>query len=262
MFDLRSAKPARHGPAWTVPLGVLCCQLAAAVPASAQNGPLDLLVRAYPDFFASHDGKDLVWKDGTRMPVFDGRSDKSFQDRLRHASILDQLSLRYVKGPLEKPPGPQEDPGRFRNTAFFDKMYGDCSKGEVERKLATVGWLKKSGGGSVRITTVNGVADRLRAVSAELDGLPPELKKFAIPSAGTYNCRVVKDTGARSMHAWGAAIDLNTTFSDYWLWSPKGPYRNRIPAVIVDIFEKHGFIWGGKWGHFDTMHFEYRPELL
>jgi hypothetical protein len=21
-------------------------------------------------------------------------------------------------------------------------------------------------------------------------------------------------------------------------------------------------IWGGKWGHFDTMHFEYRPELL
>jgi hypothetical protein len=30
----------------------------------------------------------------------------------------------------------------------------------------------------------------------------------------------------------------------------------------VDIFERHGFIWGGKWGHFDTMHFEYRPELL
>jgi hypothetical protein len=31
---------------------------------------------------------------------------------------------------------------------------------------------------------------------------------------------------------------------------------------IVDIFERHGFIWGGKWYHFDTMHFEYRPELL
>jgi hypothetical protein len=26
-----------------------------------------------------------------------------------------------------KPPGLQDDPGRFRNTAFFDKMYGDCS---------------------------------------------------------------------------------------------------------------------------------------
>ncbi|MEJ2663631.1 MAG: M15 family metallopeptidase, partial [Spirochaetia bacterium] len=27
-------------------------------------------------------------------------------------------------------------------------------------------------------------------------------------------------------------------------------------------FEKYGFIWGGKWYHYDTMHFEYRPELL
>jgi peptidoglycan LD-endopeptidase CwlK len=31
---------------------------------------------------------------------------------------------------------------------------------------------------------------------------------------------------------------------------------------IVAIFEKHGFIWGGKWYHYDTMHFEYRPELM
>jgi len=75
------------------------------------------------------------------------------------------------------------------------------------------------------------------------------------------NCRVVKDTGNRSAHAWGAAIDINTNFADYWLWS-KGTYRNRIPFDIVEVFERHSFIWGGKWGHFDTMHFEYRPELL
>ena len=40
------------------------------------------------------------------------------------------------------------------------------------------------------------------------------------------------------------------------------PYKNRIPHRIVEIFERHGFIWGGKWYHYDTMHFEYRPELL
>ena len=34
------------------------------------------------------------------------------------------------------------------------------------------------------------------------------------------------------------------------------------PHKIVEIFERHGFIWGGKWYHYDTMHFEYRPELL
>ena len=90
----------------------------------------------------------------------------------------------------------------------------------------------------------------------------PEISKYAFPSAGTFNCRAVKDTGNRSPHAWGVAIDINTKFSDYWLWAKNGSYRNRIPFDIVDIFERHGFIWGGKWGHFDTMHFEYRPELL
>lgn len=242
---------------------MLCWLLAAGLPAPAQDNLLDALVRAYPDFLVGHDDKVLIWKDGTRMPVADGRGDKSFEEKLRAASILDQLSLRYPKGPLAKPPGPEEDPGRFRNAAFFDKMYGDCAKGEVQRKLEEVAWLPQSGGGSVRVTTVNGVADRLRAVSGELDALAPALRKFAFPSAGAFNCRTVKDTGVRSMHAWGAAIDLNTRFADYWLWQRKGAgYRNRIPAEIVQIFERHGFIWGGKWGHFDTMHFEYRPELL
>ncbi len=31
---------------------------------------------------------------------------------------------------------------------------------------------------------------------------------------------------------------------------------------IVKELEKYGFIWGGRWYHYDTMHFEYRPELL
>jgi len=61
--------------------------------------------------------------------------------------------------------------------------------------------------------------------------------------------------------------------SNYWQWdlkrnhqtiseSNKLTYKNNIPWEIVEIFEKHGFIWGGKWHHYDTMHFEYRPELL
>jgi hypothetical protein len=39
-------------------------------------------------------------------------------------------------------------------------------------------------------------------------------------------------------------------------------WANQIPQVIVDAFEAEGFIWGGRWYHYDTMHFEYRPELL
>ncbi|MCL2443985.1 MAG: M15 family metallopeptidase [Treponema sp.] len=30
----------------------------------------------------------------------------------------------------------------------------------------------------------------------------------------------------------------------------------------MKTFESQGFIWGGKWQLFDTMHFEYRPEIL
>ncbi len=54
---------------------------------------------------------------------------------------------------------------------------------------------------------------------------------------------------------------ISTPPSLYWLWR-KGGYRNRILYEIVEIFERHGFIWGGKWGHFDTLHFEYRPEFF
>ena len=39
-------------------------------------------------------------------------------------------------------------------------------------------------------------------------------------------------------------------------------YKNRMPLEIVEAFEHEGFIWGGQWAHYDTMHFEYRPELL
>jgi hypothetical protein len=35
-----------------------------------------------------------------------------------------------------------------------------------------------------------------------------------------------------------------------------------VPDAVVAAFERHGFVWGGKWLFFDTMHFEYRPEIL
>ena len=68
-------------------------------------------------------------------------------------------------------------------------------------------------------------------------------------------------TDRPSAHSYGIAIDLNDALSDYWRWEKNG-WKNRIPQPIVDAFEAEGFIWGGRWFHFDTMHFEYRPELL
>jgi hypothetical protein len=112
---------------------------------------------------------------------------------------------------------------------------------------------------------VNDIAERLMQVSKEIDALDPVIKRAAYPIAGVLSCRPVADTGAMSMHGYAAAIDLNLSYSDYWLWKAKSkiiPYQNRMPRQIVEIFERYGFIWGGKWYHYDTMHFEYRPELL
>jgi hypothetical protein len=146
-------------------------------------------------------------------------------------------------------------------------MYGDCSKGEVQRQLVDVVWLPGKWGRPLKVTRANGVADKLAAVSAELDRLPPSFDKFLYPSAGTYNCRAIASEGRASPHGFGIAIDLATAHAHYWRWAKPDaaghyPYRNAIPREIVDIFEKHGFIWGGRWYHYDTMHFEYRPELI
>jgi hypothetical protein len=231
-------------------------------PASGFAASMADLLRAYPDALASFDGTNLIWRDGTRMPVGDGQPEKSMEEQIRNGSILDQLRLVY---PAETAP-PEEDPGRVRNRAFFDKMYGDCRTGEVAPKLARVVWLPKAWGHTVSITSVNGVDRQLAAISRELDALPAEDMKYLYPLGGTYNCRSVAHAGQASMHGWGAAIDINPVYSDYWLWHHSSggtpAYVNRIPNEIVSVFERHGFIWGGRWAHFDTMHFEYRPELL
>jgi hypothetical protein len=233
--------------------------------ASSADDVLDALVAAYPDALAGHDGTSILWKDGTAMPAFDGIPDKSFDQLLRNASILDQFRLRYPRGRLTRPPAHNHDPGRFRNEAFFNKMYGDCRKDEVRRHLVPIVWLPRTWGRRIYVTRVNGVARRLQAVSAEIDALPLNIKRTAFPIAGVWACRNVADTGRPSVHSYAAAIDLNTAYGDYWYWHDRTDpiaYRNRMPQAIVDIFERHGFIWGGKWYHYDTMHFEYRPELL
>jgi len=244
---------------------LLALSLPRIAAAQSATASLDAMVAVYPDVLVRHDGTSIYWRDGTRMPASDGIAHKSFDQLLRNASILDQFRLAYPRGALAKPPAIDDDPGRFRNEAFFNKMYGDCRKGEVKRHLVPIVWLPTTWGKKIFVTNVNGVAGRLEAVSKEIDALPAPIKRAAYPIAGVSSCRPVKDTGRLSMHSYAAAIDLNLDVSDYWLWQKKSdpiPYRSRMPQEIVDIFERHGFIWGGKWYHYDTMHFEYRPELL
>jgi hypothetical protein len=229
--------------------------------------PAGRFVTAYPGAIEKIDGNWLVWRDGTRMPIDDGHGIKTFSAWLENPDIEDMLRQPYPAGVGPAEPAPEADPGRARNAAFFDKMYGDCRKGEVKPKLRTIVWLPRKAPQRLEVTAVNGAADRLEAVSRELDDLPASFDKYLTPAGGTYNCRAIAGTDRASAHGYGIAIDIAVGQSDYWRWASKaasGPvaYRNRIPLEIVHIFERHGFIWGGRWHHYDTMHFEYRPELL
>jgi hypothetical protein len=239
--------------------------IAQTEPASNVAASLARLMKVYPQL-KGVDGNTLIWTDGTRMPIDEGRLAKDHEDRLAHADIKDMFVTPYPAGPLSEPPARNVDPGRARNAAFFNKMYGDCQRGGVAGNLVDVVWLPKKWGRRLKATRINNVADQLRKISAELDALPSRFDRFLFPSAGTYVCRPIAGTTRVSAHGHGIAIDIATKLAHYWLWSGKGggaiPYRNSIPDEIVEVFERHGFIWGGKWYHYDTMHFEYRPELM
>ncbi|MBN2656953.1 MAG: M15 family metallopeptidase [Spirochaetales bacterium] len=90
-----------------------------------------------------------------------------------------------------------------------------------------------------------------------------------------YNWRQIADTDTLSVHSYGTAIDLilNRTGGKqiYWLWTLNSgekfynvPYEKRFspPESFIEAFEKEGFVWGGKWLFYDTIHFEYRPEIM
>ncbi len=214
------------------------------------------LAIAYPGVVSYSDGKLVV--NGQELPLNENLSTGTFDARMKVATIGDQFSIEYPMGCPAAKPAKDHDPGRLRNEAFFRAMYGSSSAA-VQSKLRSIDWF----GSKVLVTSVNDVAGKLEKVRDELN-LLPSLRPYLAPSGGTFVWRAIDGTNNLSMHSFGIAIDINTKYSDYWRWSSSKSvaYRNRIPCEIALVFEKHGFIWGAKWYHFDTMHFEYRPELL
>ena len=236
-------------------------------PASELPVGIQCLLKAYPQHLCSATATTLVGCDGRVFPYDDGVAKPDHDQLLDTADLEDQMAQRYPLGrDAASPPAVNFEPGRVRNDAFFRWMYGN-SRAEVRSRLETVRWLPSTVNRRLRVTGVNDVHLRLQAVSDEVDRLPARIKGIVEKSSGTFNWRMIRGTNRLSMHSFAIAVDVGVSHSDYWRWRrprPDGtrPYRNRIPLEVVEIFERHGFIWGGKWYHFDTMHFEYRPELL
>jgi peptidoglycan LD-endopeptidase CwlK len=222
------------------------------------------LLNAYPATLQKAEKNIVYFNNGTALIYDAGKAFTLYNSLLDSASLRDQMrGAVYPAGRMYDKTIPfRYDSSRIRSTAFFEAMYGR-TQAEIEKNLTTVKFFGKK----IQINKINGVAAQLRQVEKELRQLPDSLHKYCTNAVGGYAYRVIAGTDRKSMHSFGIAIDLNLQYTHYWQWEKTNTqgfreYKNRIPIDIVEIFEKYGFVWGGKWWHFDTMHFEYRPELL
>jgi hypothetical protein len=200
-------------------------------------------------------GREFLYDDGRK---------KSFAELLETPDIKDTFCQLYpLRNPTDKLPE-NFDPGRFRVEALFKTLYG-ASASEVSQNCVMVDFC----GHKVKFNARCGAAGALDSVGKELSALfasRPDLKVYLDELGGTLEWRFIAGTQRLSNHSFGSAIDLNVKLSDYWRWDGGAGLasfsRKNWPIEIIEAFERHGFIWGGKWWHYDTMHFEYRPELI
>ncbi|MDO4435052.1 MAG: M15 family metallopeptidase [Cardiobacteriaceae bacterium] len=222
---------------------------------------------AYPNS-VQYEKPNILIVNGQRITIEPPQ--QSFEQALNHATLADQLSQRYARDFLI--PSKNEDAGRFRNLAFFHALYGQ-NEHDIRKNLTQIIW--QPSGKKLSFHQANHAAKALENVGKEIAQFP-ELANYMKKSSGTFNYRFIAGTKRLSTHAFGIAIDfeLPQKLGRYWRWDkcknpqegvcpfPKETLEDKNLNRIVEIFEKHGFIWGGKWYHYDGVHFEYRPELL
>ncbi len=235
-------------------------------PAPAPDGPPAALTCLAGHYGATPVGSAAAWSlrlaDGTTHAWDDGLP-KTFDERLAQPDLQDTLSIPYAVGAIAPVNAKDHDPGRIRHDRMFKGAFGDAESA-VRARLVDVAFV----GQTVKFHTkaaaaLSRVSTRLEAAIANT----PSLSAYVTGTlGGTFEWRPIANTQRMSAHSYGIAIDIVVSKSDYWEWdkTPQGTFTwtNRIPQAIVDAFEAEGFAWGGRWYHYDTMHFEYRPELF
>jgi hypothetical protein len=158
--------------------------------------------------------------------------------------------------------------------SLYKELFGITSEKSAESQLVVVKFCGRY------IAVHNIIADKLKTVDAKVNQLAktdPEVRAFLnnISSVQTYNWRKIAWISRMSNHSYGIAVDILAKRYNrkptYWMWEEE---RNKDwmllpqsrlwtpPDAVVKIFLEEKFIWGGYWDRYDTMHFEYRPELI
>lgn len=225
------------------------------------------LMMAYPEFikgvYKDAEGIGYIVMNSGQKIAYDDLKNKSYDKKLESADLEDMLHQIYPLNDIDGLMEQDYDPGRIRQYILLNEVYGK-SEQQVNKNLENV----RAGNKNLSFNKNNKASEQLREVFSEISLLVDNNKSiyaFVFPVNGTFNYRVIAGTSQLSPHSFGIAIDLRSDKRDYWRWATREQGQERIsqyPREVVRIFEKHNFIWGGKWGHFDILHFEYRPELI
>ena len=225
-----------------------------------------ILMLSYPKHITNIEKEDnkiyCVFKSGKKI-LYDEKLEKTQEEKFANSDLQDVLEEYY---PLNKNTVLMDkdfNPGRCRNYALLEEVYGN-SKQKIEKNLVNL----KCGYANYQFNSCNSAniaLDNALKELLELSKTDGKISNILYPGSGTFNYRFISGTNRLSPHSFGIAIDLKSDKKDYWKWSSKENGEKRIneyPEELVKVFEENNFIWGGKWGYFDILHFEYRPEII
>ncbi|MEF3045849.1 M15 family metallopeptidase [Pseudotabrizicola sp. L79] len=239
--------------------------LALSLPPLTRSPEAVALELGYPGVIVNDAAGTVVFPDGQSLPLGQ-KPDRPARARLEDASIAEQFVQIYpLPFDLTSRSDPWFDPGRARNDAFFRALYGNA-EGAISKTLVRVDYP-----GAVKarfsMTTQHCAALQLQAALQAIAAQGATMDRYFTGIGGSFNWRKIAGTQRLSAHSFGIAVDFNTELGGYWRWSGAtegnaGGYDNQYPESLVREMERFGFVWGGKWHHFDGMHFEYRPELI
>lgn len=221
------------------------------------------LMLAYPEYVTDIEKVEgdkiyLVLKSGKKI-IYDDKKVKDEEGKLNSGDLQDMMEQVYPTERITSVLDKKFNPGRVRVYPLFGEVYGN-TQAQVEKNIEYIGnnGFSKNNNASIALKKA------FKEIN-EASKTRGSIVAYVYPTSGAYNYRQVRGTGRLSAHAFGIAIDLKTNPADYWKWSNPEAGSKRIanyPQELIDIFESNNFIWGGKWGCFDIMHFEYRPEII
>ncbi|MDR1105589.1 MAG: M15 family metallopeptidase, partial [Treponema sp.] len=160
------------------------------------------------------------------------------------------------------------NPGAVRSP-FFETLWQTRNRTEAYSRQKWIDFLGRSVQVHQDIAAPLGrVEARIQALAKDGPEIPDWLNNLA--SITGWNWRNVAGTETRSFHSYGVAVDLlmkaQAGMETYWRWtaakgvdwrSVPSEKRQNPPGEVIRAFEEQGFIWGGRWSRYDTMHFEY-----